>query len=91
MGRGDATTRTELLPGAHYLLTLKTLARLGPVHGYGIAQDIEQTTEEATARGDPGIREGGPRRHPGHPTGMRSSPFAKSSRDRGHMTQPGEI
>lgn len=31
-------------PGTLYLLILKTLARLGPQHGYGIALFIEQTT-----------------------------------------------
>lgn len=32
-------------PGTLYLLILKTLARLGPQHGYGIAQFIGQTTD----------------------------------------------
>jgi len=27
------------------MLVLKTLARLGPMHGYGIAQHIQQTSE----------------------------------------------
>ena len=27
------------------MLILKTLARLGPMHGYGIAQHIQQTSE----------------------------------------------
>jgi transcriptional regulator len=28
------------------MLILKTLARIGPMHGYGIAQHIQQTSEE---------------------------------------------
>jgi transcriptional regulator len=38
--------RTEIPPGTLYMLILKTLARLGPMHGYGIAQYIQQTTGE---------------------------------------------
>jgi len=40
------TTRPEIPPGTLYLLILKTLARLGPLHGYGIAQHILQTSED---------------------------------------------
>jgi transcriptional regulator len=36
--------RTEIPPGTLYMLILKTLARLGPMHGYGIALHIQQTT-----------------------------------------------
>jgi PadR family transcriptional regulator, regulatory protein PadR len=32
--------------GTVYMLVLKTLSRLGPMHGYGIAQYIQQTTED---------------------------------------------
>jgi PadR family transcriptional regulator PadR len=39
-------TRTEIPPGTLYMLVLKTLVRLGPMHGYGIAQYIQQTSEE---------------------------------------------
>jgi transcriptional regulator len=39
-------TRTEIPPGTLYMLILKTLARLGPMHGYGIALHIQQTTED---------------------------------------------
>jgi transcriptional regulator len=46
MGRGDGSRRLELLPGTLYMLILKTLARLGPAHGYGIAQFIKQTTDD---------------------------------------------
>jgi PadR family transcriptional regulator PadR len=38
--------RTEIPPGTLYMLILKTLLRLGPMHGYGIAQHIQQTSEE---------------------------------------------
>lgn len=38
--------RTEIPPGTLYMLILKALARLGPMHGYGIALYIQQTTEE---------------------------------------------
>lgn len=38
--------RTEIPPGTLYMLILKTLARLGPLHGYGIAQYIQQTSED---------------------------------------------
>ena len=38
--------RTEIPPGTLYMLILKTLARIGPMHGYGIAQQIQQMSEE---------------------------------------------
>lgn len=36
----------DIPPGTLYMLVLKTLARLGPMHGYGIAQHIHQSSEE---------------------------------------------
>jgi len=45
MGIEEATSRTEIPPGTLYMLILKTLAQLGPLHGYGIAQHIQQTSE----------------------------------------------
>ena len=45
MGRNEAASRTEIPPGTLYMLILRTLARLGPMHGYGIAQHIQQTSE----------------------------------------------
>ena len=45
MERNDATPRSEIPPGTLYLLILKSLARIGPMHGYGIAQHIWQTSE----------------------------------------------
>jgi transcriptional regulator len=38
--------RTEIPPGTLYMLILKTIARLGPMHGYGIALHIQQSTDE---------------------------------------------
>ena len=38
--------RTEIPPGTLYMLALKTLARLGPMHGFGIAQYIQQISED---------------------------------------------
>ena len=38
--------RTEIPPGTLYMLILKTLARLGPMHGWGIAEHIQQTSED---------------------------------------------
>jgi transcriptional regulator len=45
MGR-DIAMRTEIPPGTLYMLILKTLSRLGPMHGYGIAQSIQQASED---------------------------------------------
>src|SRR5437588_10631265 len=45
MGKGESATRTEIPPGTLYMLVLKSLAR-GPGHGYGIAQHIQQLSEE---------------------------------------------
>ena len=36
--------RTEIPPGTLYMLVLKTLARVGAMHGYGIAQHVQQST-----------------------------------------------
>ena len=36
--------RNEVLPGTLNLMVLKTLDALGPLHGYGIARRIEQTS-----------------------------------------------
>ena len=38
--------RSEIPPGTLAMLVLKTLARLGAMHGYGIAQHIQQTSDE---------------------------------------------
>ncbi len=44
MSRND---RTDLLQGTLDLLVLKTLAGLGPLHGFGIARRIEQVSGDA--------------------------------------------
>jgi transcriptional regulator len=38
--------RAEIPPGTLYMLILKTLARLEPMHGYGIAEYIQRMTED---------------------------------------------
>ena len=38
--------KTEVLQGTLDLLVLKTLDTMGPMHGYGIAQRIQQATNE---------------------------------------------
>ena len=38
--------RTEIPPGTLSMLVLKTLARLGPMHGYGIAEHIQQISDD---------------------------------------------
>lgn len=39
--------KSEILQGTLDLMVLKTLAAMGPMHGYGIARRIEQISEEA--------------------------------------------
>ena len=46
MGKPEPTTRTEIPPGTLYMLILKSLARLGAMHGYGIAMHIQQQSED---------------------------------------------
>src|SRR5215469_2222831 len=38
--------RPDIPPGTLYMLILKTLARQGAMHGYGIAQHIQQVSED---------------------------------------------
>jgi transcriptional regulator len=40
-------SRAEILQGTLDLMVLKTLAAMGPLHGYGIARRIEQISQEA--------------------------------------------
>jgi transcriptional regulator len=42
---GDA--RTDVLQGTLDLMVLQTLGSMGPLHGYGIARRIEQTSGDA--------------------------------------------
>src|SRR5260370_39956717 len=37
--------KDDIPPGTLYLLILKTLARFGQMHGYGIAEFIQQTSD----------------------------------------------
>ena len=46
MGTEKESCRTEIPPGTLYMLVLKSLARLGPMHGYGIAQHIQQLSAD---------------------------------------------
>ena len=39
--------KSDILQGTLDLMVLKTLAGMGPLHGYGIARRIEQISEEA--------------------------------------------
>jgi len=39
-------TKTEIPPGTLYMLILRSLARMGPMHGYGIAQFIQLTSDD---------------------------------------------
>jgi len=45
-GQSSQHGRAEIPPGTLYMLILKTLARLGPLHGYGIAQSIQEVSED---------------------------------------------
>src|ERR1039458_4320164 len=38
--------RPEIPPGALYMPILKSLARLGPMHGYGIAQYVQRISDD---------------------------------------------
>jgi PadR family transcriptional regulator, regulatory protein PadR len=38
--------RPEIPPGTLYMLILRSLARIGPMHGYGIAQHIHRLSGE---------------------------------------------
>src|SRR5437773_10417000 len=38
--------RSDIPPGTLYMLILKTLARRGALHGYGIAQHIQQGSQD---------------------------------------------
>jgi len=40
------SSRAEVLQGTLDLLVLKTLDTMGPMHGFGIAQRLEQVSEE---------------------------------------------
>ena len=44
IGERSLSKKTEIWQGTLALMILKTLATLGPLHGYGIARRIEQTS-----------------------------------------------
>ena len=46
---GDKTTKTDIWQGTLALMILKTLEMLGPLHGYGVARRIEQTSGQRLA------------------------------------------
>jgi PadR family transcriptional regulator PadR len=46
MGIERNASRSEIPPGTLYMLILRSLTRLGPMHGYGIAQHIQQMSQE---------------------------------------------
>ena len=46
MGRSEDPARSEIPTGTLYMLILKSLVRLGPMHGYGIAQFIQQMSDD---------------------------------------------
>jgi PadR family transcriptional regulator, regulatory protein PadR len=46
MGTDRDAARAEIPPGTLYMLILRSLARLGPMHGYGIAQHIQLLSED---------------------------------------------
>lgn len=39
-------SRAEIPPGTLEMLILKTIRRFGPMHGYGIAKTIQQSSED---------------------------------------------
>ena len=39
-------TKADIPPGTLYMLILRSLARVGAMHGYGIAQFIQQTSDD---------------------------------------------
>jgi transcriptional regulator len=43
----SSEARSEIIRGTLDLMVLKTLATMGPLHGYGIARRIEQISEDA--------------------------------------------
>jgi PadR family transcriptional regulator PadR len=45
-GRAPGAKKSEVLQGTLDLMILKTLQALGPLHGFGIARRLEQTSED---------------------------------------------
>lgn len=51
MGTKKASSEADFLPGTLEMLVLKTLSR-GPNHGWGIAQHIQQVSQDALKIGE---------------------------------------
>ena len=47
MSQGRHQNKADILQGTLDLMVLKTLAAMGPMHGYGLARRIEQLSEDA--------------------------------------------
>jgi PadR family transcriptional regulator, regulatory protein PadR len=47
MSHAHRQSKADILQGTLDLMVLKTLAVLGPMHGYGLARRIEQISEDA--------------------------------------------
>jgi PadR family transcriptional regulator, regulatory protein PadR len=46
MAKGQPGARIDVLQGTLDLMVLQTLDTMGPLHGYGIARRIEQTSDD---------------------------------------------
>jgi PadR family transcriptional regulator PadR len=46
VAKGLTNDRADVLQGTLDLMVLKTLETMGPLHGYGIARRIEQTSDD---------------------------------------------
>jgi PadR family transcriptional regulator, regulatory protein PadR len=46
---GDTADKSDIWQGTLALMVLKTLEALGPLHGYGVARRIEQTSGQRLA------------------------------------------
>lgn len=46
MNKAKRTKKSEMMPGTLDMLILRTLERGGVMHGYGIARNIQQTSED---------------------------------------------
>src|SRR5438093_12780624 len=47
MSQGRHQDKADILQGTLDLMVLKTLAAMGPMHGYGLARRIEQLSDDA--------------------------------------------
>ena len=70
---GITKDRSEVLQGTLDLMVLKTLAALGPLHGYGVARRIEQLSDDVLRLNEGTVYASLLRLVPRTPTGKRSS------------------